>query len=83
METEFNLNFFVSNLGVQTFARELEGEKIEFVLLHPGLVKTEMADFEGEISTETSVSGMLKVLFSDEINRNHQMIGFDGEVIEW
>lgn len=42
-----------------------------------------MADFEGEISTETSVSGMLKVLFSEEINRNHQMIAWDGEIIEW
>lgn len=71
------------NMGVQTFARDFANERIEFVLLHPGLVKTEMANGEGEIDVQTSVNGMLKVLCSNEINRNFQMIGFDGEIIEW
>lgn len=46
------------------------------------MVKTKMANFEGEIDAETSVSGMLNVVFNNEIDKN-QLIAWNGELIKW
>ena len=81
MQSKIIVNFLF--LGVVTFSKDLKNDKIEFILIHPGYVKTEMSNFEGDINVETSVNGIIKVLFDKSIDKNGKMISWNGELINW
>lgn len=52
-------------------------------LLHPGWVRTDMGGPNGLIDTNTSVSGMIKVIDGLEQTRSGSFFNYDGAEISW
>ena len=66
-----NLTFDLSSLG------------FSIIVLHPGLVKTKIANYCGHISPTTSVKGMINLIAKWEPSKNGHFYAYDGEVIPW
>ncbi|KAI3359733.1 hypothetical protein L3Q82_014107, partial [Scortum barcoo] len=64
-------------------AEELKTDKILFVVLHPGWVRTEMGGEEGEIDTQESVQGMIRVMGSLTEKQNGAFLDYKGQTIAW
>lgn len=60
---------------------DLAHENIISTLLHPGWVRTDMVGWNGLIDTDQSVSGMLEVLETKDLQGTWH--AFDGKVIPW
>lgn len=51
--------------------------------LRPGRVKTRMSDFEGDLTSEQSVTGMRQVIGSASVQMSGSHYGYDGRVVSW
>lgn len=75
------------NQGVRTLVGEYKNENIEFVLLHPGHVETDLGTHNGTVKApvkvEDSAQGMLKQLENTELTKDGRMIGYDGALLPW
>lgn len=65
----------------KSMAIDLLDEGIKVVTLHPGWVQTDMTQHGGEITVETSVNGMCKVIENIGTYPLGSLIAYDGEVI--
>ncbi|KXF82402.1 SDR family oxidoreductase [Enterovibrio coralii] len=71
------------NSVVKSLSNDLSHEGIVAVALHPGWVQTEMGGPNALISTETSASGLVKVLDSLTNEDSGKFLNFDGSEIPW
>ncbi|MCP3103602.1 SDR family oxidoreductase [Myxococcus sp. K15C18031901] len=71
------------NMGVRNMSRDLRGERVVSVLLHPGWVKTDMGGPDAPLPPSDSVRGMLHII--DELRFEHSGRFFDyqGEEVPW
>lgn len=71
------------NMVVKSLSIDLSEFNIVVAALHPGWVRTDMGGPHGLIDTETSVSGLRRVI--DQLNtaQSGQFIAYDGKVIPW
>ena len=72
------LNAVVKNISI-----DLAREEMLVALLHPGWVRTDMGGPDGLIDTNTSVSGMIKVIDSLEQSLSGSFFNYDGTEIPW
>jgi len=72
------LNIIVKNLAI-----ELAPRGITCVLLHPGWVRTDMGGAGADLTTEESVSGMLKILLDARLPKKLQFLDYRGETVPW
>ena len=71
------------NAAVKSLAIDLADQGFSVGLIHPGWVKTDMGGPNAWIDTQTSVSGMLKLI--DELNAQNsgKFLAYDGKIIPW
>ncbi|KIM95707.1 hypothetical protein OIDMADRAFT_59488 [Oidiodendron maius Zn] len=71
----------LNQLGVQ-LDHVLRPQGVLVLLVHPGIVSTDMNPFGG-ISPEESASGILKVVESFPSAPGKNFVGYDGQVLPW
>ena len=71
------------NAVVKSISVDLASEGIRVALLHPGWVRTDMGGPKGLIDTNTSVSGMIKVINELEESDSGSFFNYDGAIIPW
>ena len=71
------------NAVVKSISVDLADEGMLVALLHPGWVRTDMGGPNGLIDTNTSVSGMIKVIDGLEQTRSGSFFNYDGAEISW
>lgn len=71
------------NAVVKSISVDLANEGMCVALLHPGWVRTDMGGPNGLIDTNTSVSGMIKVIDELEQRCSGRFFNYDGTEISW
>lgn len=71
------------NMVVKSLALDLQPFNIAVALLHPGWVRTDMGGPNGLINTETSVTGLRKVIDELSVARSGEFIAYDGKTVPW
>jgi NAD(P)-dependent dehydrogenase (short-subunit alcohol dehydrogenase family) len=72
------LNALWTSLG-----REWQSHRIACVLLRPGLVRTRMTNFQGDLEPGESVGGMRRVIADLSLADSGRIIGYDGVDVPW
>lgn len=85
--TAYRMSKSALNNGVRTLALAPNNESIEFVILHPGHVSTDMGSNFGKIKAaidvEESSSGMLKHLENTELTKDGRVLCWNGNLLPW
>lgn len=71
------------NMVVKSLALDLQPFNIAVALLHPGWVRTDMGGPNGLINTETSVTGLRKVISGLSVAQTGEFIAYDGKPVPW
>jgi NAD(P)-dependent dehydrogenase (short-subunit alcohol dehydrogenase family) len=71
------------NMVVKSLSIDLSQYGIAVAALHPGWVRTDMGGPNGLINTQTSVSGLRKVIENLSMHQSGQFIAYDGKEINW
>ena len=71
------------NMVMKSLSIDLAPMGIAVVTLHPGWVQTDMGGSNALINTQTSVSGMRKVLDNLSLVNTGKFIAYDGKEIAW
>jgi len=71
------------NSVVKSLAIDLASEGFSAAVLHPGWVLTDMGGPNALIDTQTSVSGMLKVIDGLDEGSSGSFFNYDGSIIPW
>lgn len=72
-----------ANMMMKSLSIDLAPEGIAVVTLHPGWVLTDMGGPNALINTQTSVSGMRRVIDKLSLTNSGQFIAYDGQQIPW
>ena len=71
------------NSAAKNLAFDLTPLGFSIIVLHPGLVKTKINDYNGHISSRLSVMNMMKLISNWKQNYNGSFYAYDGERIPW
>lgn len=71
------------NAAMVTVSHDLKQKNIAIANLHPGWVKTDMGGAGAQITPETSVTGMRKVIAGLTLAKTGQFFNYDGTIIAW
>lgn len=71
------------NSVVKSLSNDLTSNGFTVLALHPGWVQTEMGGPNALIDTETSASGLIKVIESSSTEVSGHFFSFDGSEIDW
>jgi NAD(P)-dependent dehydrogenase (short-subunit alcohol dehydrogenase family) len=66
-----------------SLAQEWRSDGISCVLLRPGLVRTRMTNFKGDLEAGESVAGMRRVIAGLSLADSGRLIGYDGKDVPW
>lgn len=66
-----------------SLAQEWRAHEIICVLLRPGLVRTRMTKFKGDLEPGESVAGMRRVIAGLSLPDSGRLIGYDGKDVPW
>ena len=71
------------NAAWKSLSIDFADDGIAMVMLHPGWVQTDMGGENAAIDTETSVTGLRKVIDGLSAKNSGRFVGYDGEEIGW
>ena len=71
------------NSAVVALSHDLKNHGIIPVLIHPGWVKTDMGGKDAQITTQESVQGIIKVIFSLSLEDSGKFFNYDGTIVPW
>ncbi|MDE0343072.1 MAG: SDR family oxidoreductase [Deltaproteobacteria bacterium] len=71
------------NMVAANLARDLAGDRITVLALHPGWVRTDMGGKTAPLSTKESVAGMRKVIASASFAMSGGFFDYNGRPLPW
>lgn len=71
------------NSVVKSLSNDLSPQGFTVLALHPGWVKTQMGGPNALIDTDTSASGLIKVIEQATQENSGQFINYDGSALPW
>lgn len=71
------------NMAGVSLARDLKSRGIAVALLHPGFVRTEMTDFQGNVDPPEAVKGMLERIDALRLEHSGEFWHSNGEHLPW
>lgn len=71
------------NMVMKSLAIDVKTNGVSVVTLHPGWVKTDMGGPNGLVNTQTSVTGLRKVIADLSLANSGKFIAYDGKEIAW
>ncbi len=71
------------NAVVKSLSIDLAEQEVKVIALHPGWVKTDMGGPNALIDTETSVTGMTRVIDQLTPRQSGLFVNYDGTLIQW
>ena len=71
------------NAGCKSLAQDLKPHKKTVLVLHPGYVKTDMTNHNGNIDTNESVKGLIKIMNDKTLNDTGTFWHTNGEPLPW
>ena len=71
------------NMVMKSLALDVRGDGVSVVTLHPGWVQTDMGGPNGLINTQTSVTGLRKVIANLSLSNTGKFVAYNGQEIAW
>ncbi|MCY4238078.1 MAG: SDR family oxidoreductase [Rhodospirillaceae bacterium] len=71
------------NMAMTTIAKDLEGQGVTVIVVHPGWVRTDMGGSSASLSVEESVDGLMHVIDSVSMVDTGSFFNYDGTSIQW
>jgi len=71
------------NMAMSTMARDLAGDGVTVIQVHPGWVQTDMGGATAAIAVQESVDGLMNVIDRAVPSDNGAFYNFDGSSIDW
>ncbi len=71
------------NMAMTTIAKDLEGQGVTVIVVHPGWVRTDMGGSSASLSVEESVDGLMHVIDSVSMVDTGSFFNYDGTSIPW
>ena len=71
------------NAITRSLSVDLKSDGIFAVALHPGWVQTDMGGPDAQVSTATSVQGLLKVIAGVTEETTGSFLSYEGTVVQW
>jgi len=71
------------NMAMATIAKDLQGQGVTVIVVHPGWVRTDMGGSSASLSVEQSVDGLMNVIDGVGLADTGSFINYDGTSIPW
>jgi NAD(P)-dependent dehydrogenase (short-subunit alcohol dehydrogenase family) len=71
------------NAAMKSMAIDLKEEGIKLAILHPGFVRTDMTEWNGDIDTDESVAGLIKVMDNLTSELSGHFFHYQGHELDW
>ena len=71
------------NAGCKSLAQDLKSQEKTVLILHPGYVKTDMTNHNGNIDTSESVKGLIKIMNEKNLDDTGTFWHTNGEPLPW
>jgi len=71
------------NMACMSLAHDLRDKQIAVMVVHPGFVKTQMTNHQGNVTPEEAASGMIARLADLTLERSGEFRHMNGEPLPW
>ncbi|XP_059618397.1 C-signal [Phlebotomus argentipes] len=71
------------NMATKSMSRDMKGDNIMAVCLHPGWVRTDMGGSRAPLDVEESTSSMERLIRGLSAEHNGKFLQYDGKELEW
>ena len=71
------------NMGMKSMSIDLFSQELSLAILHPGFVRTDMTEGQGDINTDQSVRGLIKCMNNLSLELSGKFWHYSGSELPW